>query len=191
MSAIKPMPDNCKTPYVILSTAPNKVGVDYDWTWSKQTMLANQQFKVVKANPTTVDQVSFEVHLASKRFNNAWVLVAKCWDGGTCNRLAAMYKTTVKGSTSQPVCGTLPMSLSRATFRRPALVQLGNPQAALPSAKDARGLCARLHACEVAMDPPNGASVKTGFACQKAPSNFKVNCARKYPCANVKACLNQ
>ncbi len=184
------IPDNCASPWVVLATAPNSAGVDYPWTWSRQALLANQQFKVVSGDPSAPGEVTFQVHLASDRYQNAWVLVGKCHDGGTCNKLAAMYKAIVKGAQSQPTCGSLPMDLSQATFKKPALRELGNPQNTLPDSNDTIGQCARLQACSVAMDPPSKAGKEEiGYECQKSPSKFKTSCARRYPCAEVMKCL--
>jgi hypothetical protein len=183
--------DNCSTPFVIMTTAPNSVGVDYPWTWTRQALLANQQFKVVSGQPSAPGEVTFEVHLASDKFQNAWVLVGKCHDGGTCNKLAAMNKGIIKGSQSQPVCGKLPMDLSASTMKKPVLRELGNPQNTLPSSSDVPGQCARLQACSVAMDPPAKAGKEEiGLECQKSPSKFKTDCATKYPCAEVMKCLD-
>lgn len=182
--------DNCSSAFAIMATAPNSVGEDYTWTWTRQAMLANQQFKVVEGDPAGPGQVSFQLHLASDKFQNAWVLVAKCADGGTCNKLAAMYKGIVKNAPAQPVCGKLPMDLSPATFKKPVLRELGDSTKSLPDPTDVTGQCARLQACTVAMDPPNKAGKENiGFDCQKAPSNFKTACARQYPCAAVMSCL--
>lgn len=182
--------DSCTTARVIMATAPNSVGPDYPWTWSRQAMLANQQFKVVEGNPSAPGEVTFELHLASDKFQNAWVLVGKCHDGGTCNKLAAMYKAIVKGSVSQPVCGTLPMDLSPATFKKPVLRELGRSQNTLPDSSDVVGQCARLQACSVAMDPPAKAGKEEiGVECQKTPTKFKTSCATRYPCAEVMKCL--
>jgi Ni/Co efflux regulator RcnB len=184
--------DSCATASVIMTTAPNSVGIDYPWTWTRQAMLANQQFKIVSGDPRVRGEVAFEMHLASDKHQNAWVLVAKCGDGLTCNKLAAVNKAVVKGSTSQPVCGALPMDLSPATRKKPVLRELGNPQNKLPDSKDVPGQCVRLHACSIAMDPPNKAGKETlGLDCQKAPSNFKTSCATRYPCAEVMTCLGR
>jgi hypothetical protein len=182
--------DNCQSAYVVMATAPESVGVDYAWTWSRQAMLANQQFKVVAGAPSAVGQVSFAVHQASQRFNNAWVLVAQCHDGGTCNKLASMYKAIVAGAQAQAFCGTWPMDLSPATMKKPVLRELGDPQNTLPQSSDTIGQCARLQACSVALDPPTKAGKENiGLECQKAPSKFKRDCAAKYPCSEVMACL--
>jgi hypothetical protein len=184
------IPDSCAEPFVVMATAPNSAGEDYAWTWTRQALLANQQFKVVDAEPTAPGQVTFQLHLASDKFNNAWVLVAKCKDGGTCNKLAAMYKAIVKGAVASPVCGKLPMDLSPATFKKPVLREEGFAQNTLPDKSDVQGQCARLQACSVAMDPPAKAGKEEiGFECQKAPTKFKVDCAMKYPCSEVMKCL--
>jgi hypothetical protein len=48
-------------------------------------MLANQQYQVVDGKPSLPGQVSFQVHQADAKLSNAWVLVANCADGTTCN----------------------------------------------------------------------------------------------------------
>ena len=63
------------------------------------------------------------------------------------------------------------------------------PQQNLPAAGDVVAACARLDACKIATDrsTPGDPFVE----CQKAPSSFKTECARKYPCAEVMACLGK
>ena len=187
MEGVKKIADNCAKAFVIMSTAPERVGADYTWTWARQALLANQQFKVVDGEPEAPGQVTFQLHKASQRFQNAWVLVAKCKDGGTCNYLAAMHKAIVKGSSSTPVCGNLPMDLGPATFKKPVLRKSAFSPDSLPDATDGAGLCARLHACTIAMDTSTATNI--GFDCQKAPSRFKTACARKYPCKAVMDCM--
>lgn len=184
-----PIADNCSTPSVLMTTAPESMGADYAWTWTRQALLANQQFKVVSGSPAAHGEVAFEVHQASDTFKNAWVLVAKCHDGSTCNKLAAINKAIIKGSVSQPVCGPLPMQLSASTFKKPVLRELGVPQNTLPDSSDIVGQCARLHACTIAMDPTANAKTNIGLDCQKSPSNFKTSCATRYPCVEVTKCL--
>ena len=48
----------------------------------------------------------------------------------------------------------LPMALSAATLKKPVLRAAGFSTNTLPGSKDVKGLCARLQACTVAMDPP-------------------------------------
>jgi hypothetical protein len=184
-----PIADNCASPSVLVTSAPESVGPDYPWTWTRQAMLANQQFKVVSGSPAAHGEVAFEVHQASDTFKNAWVLVAKCHDGSTCNKLAAVSKAIIRGAVSQPVCGPLPMQLSASTFKKPVLHELGAPQNTLPESSDISGQCARLHACTIAMDPIANAKTNIGLDCQKSPSYFKTSCATRYPCVEVTKCL--
>jgi hypothetical protein len=184
-----PIPNECKSAAVLMTSAPESVGVDYPWTWTRQALLANQQYKVVEGPPSVPGEVSFEVHQASSKHSGAWVLVARCADGGTCNKLAAMQKAIVKGAAAQPVCGALPMDLSPTTRKKVVLRELGNPQNTLPGKTDVIGQCARLHACTVAMDPKANATTDIGPSCQKGPSSFKTSCASEYPCSAVLSCL--
>jgi hypothetical protein len=184
-----PIPNDCKNAAVLMTSAPESVGVDYPWTWTRQALLANQQYKVVEGPPAVPGEVSFEVHQASSKHSGAWVLVARCADGGTCNKLAAMQKAIVKGAAAQPVCGALPTDLSPTTRKKVVLRELGNPQNTLPGGTDVVGRCARLHACTIAMDPKGNASTDVGPSCQKSPSSFKTACASEYPCSAVLSCL--
>jgi hypothetical protein len=186
MGSIKPIPDNCSNAHVILANAPSTVGVDYPWAWSKQAMLANQQFKTV-SSATAPGQVSFAVHQADATMAEAYALVATCGDGSTCNRLAAMYKAVVKSSNPQPLCGALPGALGRPKKQIDLLA--GDPASHTPRAGDTIGMCARIAACTIATKPDTTEDV--GINCQKKPGDFKTACASKYPCAEVMACLGQ
>jgi len=181
--------DGCAKAYAIAASAPNSVGDSYPWSWTRQAMLANQQFKVVGGDPSGLGEVTFELHLASDKWQNAWVLVARCNNGLTCNKLASMLKAVVPNATPQVACDKLPMDLSPATFKKPVLRELGSPTNSLPDDKDGQGLCARLHACTVAMDTSKSGTEKLGLECQKAPTKFKTSCAQKYPCQEVVKCM--
>lgn len=185
MGNIKPISDTCSKAHVILTQAPESVGVDYDWKYSRQAMLANQQYRIVDGDPKAQGQVSFQVHQANEQMSKAWVLVANCADGVTCNHLAAMYKSVVKSSNPQPFCGDLPPHLGAR--KKPINLMAGGPQANLPAATDTISKCARLAACTIADKTDTTEDV--GIKCQKAPTSFKLDCATRYPCAEVMACL--
>jgi hypothetical protein len=184
------IPEGCAEPSVIMATAPRTAGEDYPWTWARQALLANLEFQVVDGAPATAGQVSFDLHLATEKYNGAWVLVARCKDGGTCNKLAAMYKAIAVGALASPICGKLPMDLGPATLKHPVLRKDTFGKEALPDTTDVLGQCARLQACTVAMDPANkSGKVTLGFDCQRAPADFQIGCAAKSPCAEVLKCL--
>lgn len=180
MGNIKLIPDNCSNAHAILANAPASLGIDYGWSYSKQAMLANQQFKTA-SSATSPGQVSFAVH----EVGAAMALVATCGDGSTCNRLAAMYKAVVKSSNPQVLCGALPATFGVA--KKQITMISGNPASNVPVASDIIGMCARLAACTIATKPDTTDDV--GIACQKAPTSFKTACATRYPCAEVMACL--
>ncbi len=186
-----PIAANCAEAWAVVGNAPESVGEAYGWPWARQALLANQQFKIVSSAVTVPGEVMFHLHQAGAGFNNSWVLIARCADGTTCNKLGAMIKGTVPGAPVQVGCGPLPMALGTESFRKPILADLANPQSALPSSGDIAGKCARLQACSVAMDPPTKAgNEKIGLDCQKAPSRVKHECATRYPCAEVMKCLS-
>jgi hypothetical protein len=182
MGNIKAIPDNCSNAHAIIANAPKSLGEDYAWPYTKQALLANQQFKTV-SSASAPGQVSFAMYEA----NGAYALVAKCGDGSTCNRLAAMYKHVVKSSSPQVMCGDVP-SYMGAPVKQVSLIS-GDPASNVPQAGDTIGMCARIAACTIATKPDTTDDV--GSACQKGPSNFKTQCASKYPCAEVMACIGQ
>jgi hypothetical protein len=190
LDAIKTIADNCSSAKVILTTAPANADNRYPWTYTRQAMLANQQFKVVSGPPSAPGQVQFlQFEAGQKGADGKWpqrTLIAFCADGGTCNQLAAMYKAIVRSSSPQPVCGNLPGTFGASS---PVSIQQGDPKADLPDTNDTIGLCARLSACMIATDRATPGD--PGLECQKAPSSFKTACARKYPCAEVLACTKQ
>ena len=190
LDAIKPIADNCSSAKVIMTAAPTNADNKYSWTFTRQAMLANQQFKVVSGPPSVPGQVQFlQFEAGTKKPDGSWPqmnLVAFCADGGTCNQLAAMYKGVVRSSNPQPVCGQLPGPLGDSS---PVSIQQGDPKGDLPADTDTIGMCARLSACMIATDRATPGD--PGLECQKAPSKFKTACAKKYPCSEVLACAAQ
>jgi hypothetical protein len=184
LSAIKSIPDNCSTPWVVLATAPKSVGESYPWNISRQALLANQQFKVVSGPPSAPGQIALATHSYN---DSAYALVATCKDGGTCNQVAAMYKTIVRSSHPQIACGKI-QGVSSSPVG-PPFNWGAEPKANLPAEGDAVALCARLNACMIATDraTPGDPFVE----CQKAPHKFKTKCATRYPCAEVLACTGK
>ena len=148
-------------------------------------MLANPQFKTTRDDPTLAGQVTFEVHQSDASMQNTYALAAHCHDASTCNSLAAMYVTAVKSSHPQLFCGTLPTVLGHSLKQFDLLA--GGADANLPDSRDPVGSCARLAACTAAAKP--NSTEDLGASCQKAPGAFKTDCARKFPCADVVACL--
>jgi hypothetical protein len=181
LTDIKTIADNCATPMALLATAPESVGDSYAWAISRQALLANQQFRVTGADPAAPG----EVHLATYKYNNAYALIATCKDGGTCNNLAAMYKAIVRSSHPQVICGKM-NGLSSSPVGS-GFGWAGDPRQNLPSAGDAVAACARLDACQIATDRSTPGD--PFLECQKAPAKFKTDCAGRYPCSEVLACM--
>lgn len=179
--------DNCASAFAIVANAPDSVGADYPWPNTKQALVANGQYKVVSGEPTGLGEVTFQVHHADKTMNNAWVLVARCNTGSTCNNLAAMVKSVVKTSQPQPGCGALPAGLGRVVKKLDLMP--GGPRANVPKKGDVQGSCARISACTVAMTPTTKEDVL--ISCQKQPAAFKTDCAMQWPCAAVMSCTGK
>lgn len=185
MDAIKPVPDDCGMTNVLLTTAPKSVGPDYQWHVTRQAMLANQQFKFVSSR---VPSEPGEYYIGVWGYgDNAYALVATCGHAPTCNRLAAMYKAIVRSSKPQVLCKTPIQGQSKnqvGTFR-----WSDDPKANLPQDGDLQALCGRLNACMIASDQSTPGD--PFLECQKAPSKFKTDCAKRYPCAEVIACMGK
>jgi hypothetical protein len=184
---IKKLDDSCTNAWVILSNAPASVGADYDWKWSTQAFLANLEFHTTAGDPAAQWQVGFEVRQFDASMANAYVLLAHCADGYTCNRVAAMYTAAVHSSHPQLFCGNPPANLG-ARIKRVDLTA-GGWDANKPASGDAISLCARLAACHAYANP--AATDDIGSACQKGPANFKLDCARQSVCSEVDACLGK
>jgi hypothetical protein len=184
LDAIKAVADDCVAPQVLLASAPKSVGSDYAWHVTRQAMLANQQFRVVPDPPTAPGEVQITPHSYA---DGGFALVARCSSGATCNRLAAMYKAIVRSSKPQIVCGSPIPGISAnpvGTFRWDA-----DAKANLPQDGELPALCARLSACTIASDQSTAGD--PFLECQKAPSKFKTDCAKRYPCAEVIACTSK
>lgn len=185
MAGIKTISDTCSNAHVILVTAPESVGVDYEWKYSRQAMLANQQYKVVDGAPRVQGEVSFQVHQADASMSNAFVLIANCADGTTCNHLAAMYKSIVKSSNPQVFCGEIPKNVG--SKKKDINLMAGGPRQNLPKSDDTISKCARIAACTIA--DKTSTTEDVGISCQKSPNSYKLDCAARYPCAEVMSCL--
>jgi hypothetical protein len=173
--------DDCKEPSVALTTAPKKMGWDYDWTWTRQALLANPQFQVVDW-PKKPDK-PMQIRLDMYEIPEGFALVAVCHDGATCNKLAAMYRSTVQTCNPQLHCGALPIA---GTPRRSALVPADGRWLPLEDA-NVVGRCARIGVCLSAEREPFRGN--PGVECQSAPTKFKADCAKKATCAEVVRCL--
>ncbi len=180
-AGIATIPDDCQEPSVVLTTAPRKMGWDYDWTWTRQALLANPQFHVVEG-PGRPEK-AMELRLDMYEIPAGFALVAVCHDGATCNKLAAMYRSTVQTCNPQLHCGALPIA---GTPRRSALVPKDGQWLPVEDA-NVVGRCARIGVClRVEHEPFKG---NPAVACQSAPTKFHVECAKKATCGEVVQCL--
>ena len=180
-AGVTTIPDDCQEASVVLTTAPRKMGWDYAWTWTRQALLANPGFHVVEG-PGRPD-APMDLRLDMYEIPAGFALVAACHDGATCNKLAAMYRSTVQTCNPQLHCGALPLA---GTPRRSGLVPLDGQWLPLADG-DVIGRCARIGVClRVEHEPFKG---NPGVACQSAPSTFPTACAKKASCGEVVQCL--
>ena len=166
---------------MVLTTAPRKMGWDYDWTWTRQALLASTQFHIVEG-PGKPEK-PMDLRLDMYEIPAGFALVAVCRDGATCNKLAAMYRSTVQTCNPQLHCGPLPIA---GAPRRSALVPKDGEWLPLDDA-NVIGRCARIGVClRVEHQLFKG---NPGVACQSAPGSFRVECAKKASCSEVVQCL--
>lgn len=175
------IPDDCKEPSVVLTTAPKSMGWSYDWTWTRQAFHANPQFQIVDwpGKPEKAMQVRLDMYAIPSGF----ALVGVCKDGATCNKLAAMYRATVPTCDPRLHCGALPIA---GEAKKSAIIPADGQW--LPvDASNVVGRCARIGVClRMKKEPFKG---NPGVACQTSPSRFKTDCAKKATCDEVVECL--
>jgi hypothetical protein len=198
---IKAIDATCAKPWAILGDSPRKKdGGDGhaagSWPFARQALLANPDFVLVgRGDATCQGALCFpkapgQVHFTEYPYlkTESVMLIGTCADGGTCNRLAAMYKATVKTARPTLGCGTTVPAIGGEG--NPVGLRAGGPaENSLPKSDDSVGECARLAACMIALD--HSTPGDPGIECMKAPSKFKISCARKYPCSEVVACMKQ
>ena len=168
-----------------MATAPKAKGKGYNFPITKQAMYANRQFKVVTTQPSQIGQVQFH----NMETDNSIALIATCWDGGTCNKLAAMYKAVVKSSRPQLFCGAMPLKGSKVPS---ALFPPDNwwlPPPGPSNQDNATERCWRINACIMSNNPNEPSD--PGLECQRAPGKFKLDCAQKEPCSAVLSCMGR
>ena len=185
--SVKTVPDHCSDAKAVLAVITDKVysGPGFEWKWARQVMLANPQLTVVPHAALTPGQVSFQDYNFGT--SGAKALVAVCGHGGTCNQVAQAYKRIVRSSKPSVYCGPVP-----GLGREASGVMMwrdGGPRANLPENGDTISQCARLAACALVKDSTIPGD--PGLECQRAPSGFRLACARKGTCADVNACAGR
>ncbi len=188
MDGIQKIPDNCSAASVVLGVVTSAVVDKWEsgkeWTWATQAFLANQQFPLIDDNPAKPGDVKILQHHHGNGDNRA--LVAYCIDGGTCNRVAAMYKHEVYGAKPSPFCGANTPGVKGVGETLVQLTQVMPIKEKLPKRDDVTGLCARIHVCKRKLD--HSTPDDLGIKCNRAPSKHKVECARKPTCQEVVDC---
>ena len=178
MGKLKPLADDCATPWVGLASAPRSNGPLFTWPWVRQTLFAHPGFQVVLEAP----RQPAEVQLVVVDGGATLTLFARCWDAETCNRLAATVQAVMRTSRPTLSCGELPLAGER--LRAFVLPEDGSW---LPAEGDWVGACARINACRIALAPETPGN--PGLECQGKPAAFDLGCAQRPACRDVVACL--
>jgi hypothetical protein len=167
----------------VVTTAPLSVGWDYDWIWTRQALYANPQFRVVEwpGKPEKPMDVRMDVY----KMADGFALVGACFDGATCNQLAAMYKRTVPSCAPVLYCGAPPLD---GPPRRSNIIP-SDGQWLPEAAADTTGKCARIGTCMFMQKP--FVQGNPGLDCQSQPTKFNLACALEPSCDAVVACLER
>jgi hypothetical protein len=179
---IRPLPDDCATPWVILTTTGEASGDSYAWPVTQQVFRANRQFRIVPGEPLAPQQV----HLAPYKYlPTGYALAARCADGATCNDVAAMYRAIVRSGVPPQLTCRKPDTIADAPV---GIFQWStDDKENLPAASDKVGLCARINACAIAVD--RTVEGDPFVECQREPRRYKLACATRDPCVQVLDCL--
>lgn len=193
------VPEGCKTPTVLLASAPvssegknpyTKDKSGFPFHFARQALLAHPELKVVKRKadawtdePAGPNQVALSYVVDTPPMSVS--LLGVCGDAATCNRLMAMYHRVVPSSKPQGMCGLPPQTQVYGTAS--TNFQADGAKSDMPS--DVMGRCTRLAACTIRLDLATPGD--PGLECQKAPAKFKLDCANKATCEEVVACAKK
>ncbi len=178
LDGVKTIPESCATPWAIFSTTKKGVFGVHHWPMADQAFHAHPQFKSIPGKPSAPGEVRFQAFdVDPKRAPDTIVLVTECADASTCNRVGAMYKAVVPSGHMELVCApTVPGTVGQGT------VMVLSPKLL----DDVPFKCARVAVCLHKLD--RGLSEDQHLKCQKSPSAFKLDCAKKESCDSIVAC---
>jgi hypothetical protein len=179
-STIEPLPDDCKTPWIIFGPG-EKAGVGmHQWPFVEQAFLEHPQLQAVQGRPEP-GQIRFsEFHLFPKiprRGVPEVLLVGECYDGATCNRIGAMYEAVVRSGKLVLECREVPSGVEG----HGKVLAFGTPAIDNDASK-----CARVAVCRHMLEP----SISTDLygRCGHSPFLMHLPCAEKGDCSAVVAC---
>jgi len=190
LDAVKTIPDECSSAWTALTVVTPAIRESSpDWLWASavQALYAHPEFEVVGGMPTAPMQVQiFEGKHGEKNF----ALWARCQDGATCNKLAAMYRAVNRTARPWVYCGAGDTKVDRDGSKvlfanQAALVQ--EARSKLESAVDSQ--CFRIGICHTREGAGGGEDI--GYQCNRKPSTFKLSCAKKATCAEVVQCVGR
>lgn len=187
LGVINAVAENCRSASVMLAAVPTNVAQkdDFAWSFAIQALYAHSQFKLTpRARLSAKGQVAFEDVAVNA---SATGLIAYCHDGATCSQLAAMYKATVPSSKPEVYCGK---TWEAGQPSNGLTNELSLRAIAKKKLEDgASSMCARIGVCTKHQDP--GTEGDPGVECQRAPTKYKYQCAKKDTCESVIECTKQ
>jgi tRNA A-37 threonylcarbamoyl transferase component Bud32 len=177
VEGFEPIDAQCKTAQVLVASAP--ANAENKWMWTRQALLAHPELRIAAGSYLIEGALAFSEH----RTPQADALVMTC-TAADCNRFVAMYKATVPSSRPQLHCGKVP----GLPPGRPITLIAGTPYDR-PARHDTHARCARLVICLTATDPEHRDAI--GLDCQKAPSQYPLDCVDESTCEAVAACAGR
>ncbi len=145
--------------------------------WLEAAFRAHPAFSLTNTPPTQPMAVTLEAYPKRQKDDSVepryHMVVARCADADTCNKVATMFASVVPSSEPQTVCG--------ATI--PGTYGTGTPFPLADVADDALHRCARLTVCL----RKAGRWQDLGTACERADASL-LACARRDTCDAIEAC---
>ncbi len=187
LASVQALPEDCTSPSVMLAAVSNNVSKkdDFAWAYPVQALFAHPEFVLVnKVRLTAKNRVAVqEVQVTPKVVG----LVAYCHDADTCNRLGAMYQTTVPTAKPELYCGKkwepgkIPRGLLNAVdLKATAWKKLKS---------EPTSMCARIGVCMKQQNPATPGD--PGIECQKQPTKHKYKCGQEKTCEQVVSCASR
>lgn len=187
---IRTIADECAEPWVVLTViTPTLRNRSPDWLWNGavQALFADPRFMLVGGQPAGPMQIAI---LEGKHGEDNSALWARCSDGATCNKLAAMYRFVTPTARPWVYCGKGDQKVDRAGSR-----VLFASRAALEAEsrakldKSVESQCHRIGICY--LREKGQAAKDMGRECQMKPSTFSLPCSRKLSCSEVVSCVGK
>ncbi len=185
---IKTIADDCAEAWAVMTViTPALRNRSPDWLWNGfvQALYSDPRFMLVGGQPSGPMQIAI---LEGKHGEDNYALWARCSDGATCNKLAAMYRFVTPTARPWVYCGKGDQKVdrmgSKVLFASRAALE-AESRAKLD--KSVESQCHRIGICYLREKGQDAKEM--GRECQMKPSTFTLACSRKPSCSEVVSCV--